>query len=111
MKYPLFETSESKLTSLKGEVSHFYNLKGVDTDQMTSSELIHFCERLKNSLIKIESMCFTKVYSFNNKYFLNSSHENIVLSGLKLTENNSPIENFFGGGFYSSLDFLMITLL
>lgn len=105
MKYPLFETSESKLTSLKGEVSHFYNLKGVDSDQMNSSELSHFGERLKSSLVKIDSNSFTKIYSIGEKTFLNTSCESIALSGLKLTENALPIDSFLGVDLHSSLDF------
>jgi type IV secretory pathway VirB4 component len=105
MNYPLFDTSESKLTSLNGEVSYFFDLSGKDTDQMTNDELEQFFIRLKSSLTKVKSNAFTKIYFLNNKCYLNSSDENLNLAGIKLNPNNKPIESFLNNDLDTSIDF------
>ena len=90
---PLFKTEGSILTSLKGEVSSFYELIPLDTEGLDISSLEDVFGKLENDLINLDGVI--KIYFINGRLYINAFSEFKFSIG-KMIEKYDPIETIFG---------------
>ncbi len=105
MNFPLYSMDGHKLTSLKGEVSSFYELLREDIEQMDSDTLEGYLSSLKLDLSSLKSSSFFKVYNINGSAFVNTDSEIDNISDLQFIPCVSPLEVLFENGIHSTIDF------
>lgn len=92
--FPVVEVSGYKLISNKGDVSYFYEINGVDLEQMSLIEKDNFFNHLKSKLNTLEGGAWLKLYRIDKSVYLNTSIEGYCL-GLDSKPCNNPLEVFF----------------
>tara|TARA_Y100000296_G_C5088752_1_gene213751 strand:+ start:382 stop:813 length:432 start_codon:yes stop_codon:yes gene_type:complete len=105
MNFPLYSMDGHRLTSLKGEVSSFYELLREDIEQMDSGTLEGYLSSLKLELSSLKSSSYFKVYNIKGNAFVNTDSEIENISDLQLRSYVSPLEVLFEDGIYSTIDF------
>ncbi len=92
--FPIAEVYEHKLISIKGDTSYFYEIDGVDLEQMSMIEKENFFSHLKSKLNTLEDDFWLKLYRINKSLYINTSIKDRCL-GLDSKPCNSPLEVFF----------------
>ncbi len=92
--FPIAQVVGHKIVSTKGEKSYFYNLDGVDLEQMTLIEKENFFNHLKGKLNTLDSKSWLKLYRIDNSLYLNTSTQDETL-GLSSRPCDRPLEVFF----------------
>lgn len=67
---PLFETQYNRLTSLKGEVSSFFEVLPPDFEQIDADSCLKIVREIERSLMNLDDVL--KVYWMNRKLYLNT---------------------------------------
>ena len=92
--FPIAEVYEHKLISIKGDTSYFYEIDGVDLEQMSIIEKDNFFNQLKSKLNILEGDVWLKLYRIDNSLYLNTSVEGHCL-GLDSKLCNNPLKVYF----------------
>lgn len=85
---PLFDESGSKLTSLKGEVSYFYEFKPKDLEAVDRESAWQEIERFEDMLTQTKGV--VKVYSLGGRAYLNLFNQD-DLGGVERAEVDFPL--------------------
>lgn len=103
MIFPLYSQNKNILTSLKGEVGYFFKVESADLENI--KDLEPFYEQIESQLISLEHKDIYRFYYQNGETYLYTNLKNPLLEGMKLTPKEKPLEFFFGGELFSSVDF------
>lgn len=89
MIFPIYEVNKNELTSLKGEVSLFYQIITPDLSQFTEKEVSLFYSKLHGQLKNLNENCFYKIYYINDRLYLNTNDYEVD----KMADSLVPCEN------------------
>ena len=92
---PLFQVNGNELTSLKGEVSSFFEIKPLDMEGMDNSSQEQVFIDLESDLINTDGII--KLYWLDQKLYLNCFSD-VVLSHGEVVPKDRPIATFLGRG-------------
>ena len=93
-QFPIAEVNDNQLISISGDKSYFYNLKGVDLEQLSDLEKDNFFTGLKERLNNLDHDSWFKFYRLKDDLYLNTSSEEQQL-GLETSKSEYPLEIFF----------------
>ena len=93
-QFPITEVIDNQLISISGDKSYFYELEGVDLEQLNDIERDNFFGGLKERLSNLDNVDWFKFYRLKNRLFLNTSSNRKSL-GLYTRECTTPLEVFF----------------
>lgn len=93
-QFPIAEVNDYQLTSIYGDYSYFYEVDGVDFEQLNDLERDNFFNGLKEKLSTLEKHDWLKLYRLSNRLFINTSNIDQIL-GLDVKKCRNPLETFF----------------
>ena len=93
-QFPIAEVNDHQLTSIYGDHSYFYEVDGVDLEQLNDLERENFFNGLKEKLSNFEEHDWLKLYRLSNRLFINTSNIDQVLE-LDVKKCRNPLETFF----------------
>lgn len=97
MIFPIERISDNQIHHRNKSVSYFYELEGVDLEQMDSVQIGAMSESMNIALSNISDRDFVKIFYISKKVYLNTSFKARDFLGLNLIPSNNPFEVFFGG--------------
>jgi hypothetical protein len=96
LTFPIVEVQENKLTSVFGDVSHFYQVLPPDISQMDHLEKENFFESISTALNHIDDESYFKFYKLGYNAFLNTNSEQLPhFFSTSLEKQKYPLECFF----------------
>ena len=93
-QFPIAEVIDNQLISISGHKSYFYQIEGVDLEQLNDLEKDNFFTGLKERLNNLDHDSWFKFYKLKGDLFLNTSSEEQHL-GLEASNCEYPLEMFF----------------
>ncbi len=103
--FPIAQVTGNEIISMEGDKSYFYELDGVDLEQLNDYEKNSLFERLRSKLNNLEEKSWAKFYHIDKSLYLNCSDENLDI-GIKKDTCSSPLEVFFeDSDIYSDVGF------
>ncbi|MEA9358453.1 hypothetical protein SHI21_19610 [Bacteriovorax sp. PP10] len=96
MIFPIYECNGNELTSLKGEVSRFFEVLTPDLSQMPSDQIDHFYHKFQSELKNFREECFYKLYYINDQLFLNTNDLSIESLADGLIAALDPLKLWLG---------------
>lgn len=96
MIFPIFETNENEIVSIKGDVSYFFKISTPDMTQLTLIEVESFYHSLKQEMRTLKEGCFYKIYYLNDALYLNTNDTNPSLKSFKLEPETNPLKHWLG---------------
>jgi hypothetical protein len=95
-KFPIADSTQNELVSMDGDRSFFYELRGVDLEQLDEIELSNLFSLIEKRLNNLKEEQWIKFYQLNGRCYLNTSLENSCL-GLEAIPVTDPLHTFFEG--------------
>ncbi|WP_164848509.1 VirB4 family type IV secretion system protein [Halobacteriovorax sp. HLS] len=95
-KFPIADCIQNELVSMDGDRSFFYELRGVDLEQLDEIELSNLFSLIEKRLNNLKEEQWIKFYQLNGKCYLNTSLLNSCL-GLEVLPVTDPLHTFFEG--------------
>ena len=92
--FPIADISENKIVSTAGDNSYFYELEGIDLEQLSGIEKHSLFNSLRTKLNTVEPNSWFKLFRIKGNLYLNTSVKDEVL-GLNIFPCNKPLEVFF----------------
>lgn len=96
MIFPIYESNGNELTSLKGEVSRFFEVLTPDLSQMTNDQIDHFYHKFQSEMKNFREECFYKLYYINDQLFLNTNDLSIESLADGLIAALDPLKLWLG---------------
>lgn len=94
--FPILDIKENRITSISGDKSYFYKLRGVDLTQMNKSENQLFYKDISTFLNNIDETSFFKFYKIGGESFLNTNLTLDKFSNIKCINQDNSLGIFFG---------------
>ena len=94
MNNAFFNINENQITSLKGDISYFYEVLSPDLEMMSFEQQEHLFEMIEKNINNTDEI--VKFYKLDHKLYLNSFCE-IDLPLAELHSNEKPLEVFNRG--------------
>jgi hypothetical protein len=95
--FPIIEVSGNNIVSIDGNTSSFYKMNNPDLEQMTYSERESFYDSISTGLNYLDADKYFKFYKLDDKSFLDTNSQVLPdLNSVNFTEQNSPLDTFFG---------------
>jgi type IV secretory pathway VirB4 component len=95
-KFPIADCVENELISMDGDRSFFYELKGIDLEQLDEIEISNLFALIEKRLNNLKHEEWVKLYQLNGGRYLNTSLEDSSL-GLEVGPVIEPLHIFFEG--------------
>jgi len=96
MIFPILEINEGAITSIKGDVSSFFEVETPDFSQRSDAEIASLLQSFQSELRNLSEGEFYKIYYLNDRLYLNTSDRSIEDLGGKLHLISNPLEVFLG---------------
>ena len=96
MNFPIYETNENEIISIKGDASFFYQITTPDLSQLTDIETESLYGIIESEMRNFKEEYFYKIYYLSDHLYLNTNDPAPTLTSLKLTPENNPLKPWFG---------------
>jgi len=95
--FPIIEVKENKITSIDGNVGHFFELLPPDIEQLGPIEREGLFESVSNGVGNLELGAYFKFYRLGNSSYLETNSKNLPsFSDVEFSPQNDPLKIFFG---------------
>ena len=96
MNFPIYETNENEIISIKGDASYFYQITTPDLSQLTDIETESLYGIIESEMRNFKEEYFYKIYYLSDNLYLNTNDPVPTLTSLRLTPENNPLKPWFG---------------
>ena len=73
MNFPIYETNENEIISIKGDASYFYQITTPDLSQLTDIETESLYDTIESEMRNFKEEYFYKIYYLSDKLYLNTN--------------------------------------